>query len=193
MKKMATMNALRAALQTLIDNGHRMPEGTTATRLGQHWAKYLEPVQDHELQEAIDKLVLTRWASSWPTIGAILALVPRVQNQRKLESLDDADEIFGRVMRLVASRGLHNPPKELEFDEDPARSKAIYAGIRAVGGWGFLCRSTERETGTTRAAFRKAFTSSKTKLQIEGVWDYSKALSVKTAVGKVLENMEINK
>ena len=189
------MNALRAALQTLMDNGHRIPDGTTATRIGKHWAKYLEAVDDRELEQAIHKLILTRWASSWPTIGAILSYVPRVQNQRKLENLDDADEIFGRVMRLVSSRGSHNAPGELDFDDDPAKSKAIYSGIIAIGGWHYLCRCTDRETVANRAAFRKAYTSSKTKMEIQGVWDYQKSISngTQTSLGKVLENMELRK
>ena len=57
---MATQQALISAIQALLDNGHKIPEGTTAQRIGAHWQSYLEPFSDEELEIAIHKLILTR-------------------------------------------------------------------------------------------------------------------------------------
>ena len=196
---MATPDALRAALQTLIDNGNRIPDGTTAARIGEHWARYLEEVSDHDLQEAIHRVVLTRYANSWPTIGSVLNQLPRNQNLKRLAALDDADEIFGQVLELVGKRGHMRPPQAHEYDDDAARSRAIAAGVRAAGGWKALCMQTEFTQAANRAAFRAAYKSNREKSEILGDWNPSRVLEnlgsngEPVSIAGILEHMEIGR
>ena len=188
---MATQQALIQAIQALLDNGHKIPEGTTAQRIGKHWQSYLEPFSDEELEIAIHKLILTRTVAAWPPIAVIVQNIPRVESKKHLDELEDADEVFGEVLGLVASRGSYNPPTDLEYDRDPARSRAIASGVRAAGGWKSLCRGTDREQASQRAAFRAAYRSNRTKAKITGNWDPSRALSAGVDISGMLEHMEI--
>ena len=194
---MATPDALRSALQTLIDNGNRIPEGTTAARIGEHWARYLVEVPDQELEQAIHRLILTRYTNAWPTIGSLLNQLPRNQSIKRLAALDDADEIFGQVLQLVGKRGHMSPPRELEYDADPARSRAIAAGVRAAGGWRVLCTQTEHTQTANRAAFRAAYKSNREKAEILGDWNPSRSQEILGANGEpvsiagILEHLEI--
>jgi hypothetical protein len=188
---LATHKALKNGLQALLDNGHRIPEGTTAQRIGKHWEAYLEPFTDEEIETAIHKVILTRLTSAWPPIAVIVSSVPRVENKKRLDSLEDADEVFGEVLDLVAARGSYSPPTDLEYDMDPIRSRAIASGVRAAGGWKSLCRGTERELASQRASFRAAFKSNSAKAKINGQWDPSRALSAGVDISGILEHMEI--
>ena len=196
---MASLTALGGAIQALLDNGNRVPEGTTAQRIGKHWAAYLGDVQDDELAAAMHELIKTRWASSWPTIGAILAHVPRNKSLRRLEALDDADETFGEVLEIVRSRGFYHTPGEMDYHDDPARSRAIAAGVRAAGGWRLLCQGDERDMPSRRAAFRAAYRSSKEKADILGEWKPALALpnmgpngsGGPVSIAGILEHLEI--
>ena len=192
---MASKRALGEALQALLDNGHRIPDGTTAQRIGKHWESYLEPFSDEEVQIAIHKMILIRTVSSWPPIAAIVANVPRVEAAKKIEAVDDADEVFGEVLDLIRDRGSYREPGPLELDPDEQRSKAIYRGIQSAGGWRSLCLCSYEQIAAPRAAFRAAYRSHMAKSKALGDWDNTKALPAPSngeprSIAGILEHMD---
>lgn len=126
-----------------------------------------------------------------------MAHVPSRKAAERLESLEEGDEVFGEVLELVRARGSYWHPGPEDFHEDKPRSRAIWAGVRAAGGWRVLCNSGDRELMANRAAFRAAFKSHREKLDIAGTWRADRALENLGADGSpvsiagVLEHLEI--
>jgi hypothetical protein len=142
------------------------------------WVSVLADLEREDLLELTIAYVRTPGSKWWPTPGELLAL--------RVAPADDALEQWGRLLRLVGSKGRARPPvtrdqldamleqwKQAEFDagvrlpdrpwslaDDLAMDRAMHAGLEAVGGWLRACAMQDRDTVANRAAFRDAYRAS---------------------------------
>lgn len=131
------------------------------------WVAVLADLVRDELLELVIAYVRTPGSKWWPTPGQLLAL--------RHNDADDALEQWGRLLRLISSKGRNNPPVavgrlDLALGEDPIGpwslgdepelDEAMRAGLDALGGWRLACAMNERDQTASRAAFRDAYRSS---------------------------------
>ncbi len=118
------------------------------------WAAVLADVPPDQMQIAVLRYSRSPESRWWPTPGVLVGLIEDANRA----SDDNADEMWGRLVGAVSSRGRSRPPTEEQpLHPDAAINQKMLAGVEACGGWRNLCVSTHRELMANRAAFRGAY------------------------------------
>ena len=127
------------------------------------WSITFTPHGGQALQEAAI-LYITSGGKFWPAPGEVLAFTP---DGRK-EKADRAEEAWGDVYSSIAKHGRYSSPQngDFRFHGEPAEHALIYASVKDIGGWSFVCGITHDQVSATRAAFRNAYRERKRR-QIE--------------------------
>jgi hypothetical protein len=135
-----------AGLLTEKRGGPRFQTPEQRAAVTRMWFEMVGEVSDDDLMYALKSYLRDPAVCQWyPQPGTILAHVPG----RKEAELDDADELWGIVLRAVRDIGSYGTPTWPE-----AQAERIEAGLQACGGFRSVCMQTTDEHVATRAAFR---------------------------------------
>ena len=152
---MASRKTIAAAHAFLVAAGIRLPKGVDVRANLAVWLDVFADVPDQTLQAAARTFVQSP-SGWWPTPGELLASV-------RPDCSAAAARAHGELLALASRWGRAKPPRPLDCDdearwrlsEDPATEAAMWAGVRALGGWRRVCVG---EMGFGRpAAFKAAF------------------------------------
>ena len=118
------------------------------------WSITFAPHGPQALQEAT-LLYITTGGKFWPSPGEVLAFTP----DGRAEKADRAEEAWGDVYSCIAKHGKYASPQngDFRFHPEPHEHDRIYASVKDIGGWGFVCSITYDQVVATRAAFRNAY------------------------------------
>ena len=121
------------------------------------WSITFAPHGGQALQESA-LLYITSGGKFWPAPGEVLAFTADGREERT----DRSEEAWGQVYACIARHGGYSSPEtEFKFHTEPHEHDLIYASVKDVGGWGYVCSITYDQVPATRAAFRNAYRTRK--------------------------------